>query len=57
MPSGPTAAGPSPARGSPASREMEPKDQPLVVSTLPCVPDGPAAACPQDYLLPAPAAS
>ncbi|XP_022356112.1 kinesin-like protein KIF19 [Enhydra lutris kenyoni] len=35
MPAGPTAgsaAGPSPARGSPAMREVEPKDQPLTVA-------------------------
>lgn len=41
MPAGPTAgpaAGPSPARGSPSMREVEPKDQPLTVSIPPCVP-------------------
>lgn len=44
MPAGPAAgpaAGPSPAQGSPAMREMEPKDQQLVVSTITRVPRGP----------------
>ena len=44
MPAGPAAgptAGPSLAQGSPAMREMEPKDQQLVVSTIPRVPRWP----------------
>lgn len=46
MPSG-EAAGPSPARDSPVVlKEMEPKDQPLMVSALPHVPAPPHCECP-----------